>query len=366
MRLFIILHITLATASTISNSSGYFPASWFPRPTVPQFQYWFPKYSELLSNSSNGACNATYSDYQTAYNAPDDSYDSSLLLSTCYRHEDCILQNVSLDIMANFQSATVILGLMPTVLSTIGPSVAEISLVSRHRPILSFLISMGAPAIWPTRVFEYNNPTDLLVGVTSSSTGKLQLQSLSYWLALFTSALQYLLAAGSVANIITTSITLGERSILTWGCTTNFMPLVWTSAVSIVHVIAASSHAVAKEETARSSPKLPCVVQNKRSTLSSRLAAIYRGFRAETTICANHEKLVYARGAKVPSVAVFLNICAGCASFVHLVLGVIIFSSLQFVSIWDILNRTLWRYLLSTVICRTILIVELAGLRNDI
>jgi hypothetical protein len=361
--LLIILHATLATTSTISNSSSYYSVPWFPKPLVPQFRNWYPKYSEMLSDYSTGACNVTYNDYQTSYNAPAGSYDSSLLLIICYQHEDCLLENIAPNIMVNFQSATVILGLMPTLLSTIGPSVAEISLVSAHRPILAFLISMGAPAIWPTRIFEYNNPTDLLIG--SSSTSKLELRPLSFWLALTISALQYLLAAGSVFNIMNTSIILGERSILSWGCTTNFMPLVWTSAACIVHITAAASYIVARKRTIGSSKEASTVSHNNHSTLSGRLSAIYRGLKAESTICANQRKLGYTQEAKVPLAAVFLNVCAGCLGFIYLVLGTLVFSSLQFISVWDIFNEILWRYMVSTVVCRMILIVELAGLRRS-
>lgn len=60
-------------------------------------------------------------------------------------------------------SANVVLGLMPALVTSIGPSVAEISLLSAHYPLLSFLISLGAPAtIWPARIFEYVHPTDAL------------------------------------------------------------------------------------------------------------------------------------------------------------------------------------------------------------
>jgi hypothetical protein len=103
---------------------------------------------------------------------------------------------------------------MPTVLATLGPAVAETSLLSAHRPLLSLLVSMGAPAIWPTRVFEYNDPAKVL-----ERENRLVLSRLNPYLAVVLSTLQYLLATGAVANIFTTSIQLGQNAILTWGCT---------------------------------------------------------------------------------------------------------------------------------------------------
>lgn len=67
-----------------------------------------------------------------------------------------------MEIQLDSQGTTVVLDLLPIFLASIGPSVAEISLLSAHRPLLSFLLSIGAPAVYPTRIFEYNNPTLVL------------------------------------------------------------------------------------------------------------------------------------------------------------------------------------------------------------
>lgn len=61
----------------------------------------------------------------------------------------------------NYQAASVIMGLTPTLLASLGPSVAEASLLSTHRPLLSllsFLISLGAPVVYPMRVFDFTDP----------------------------------------------------------------------------------------------------------------------------------------------------------------------------------------------------------------
>lgn len=52
-------------------------------------------------------------------------------------------------------AATVILGLMPTIISYIGPTVEEISLVPLHRPFFTLLIASGAPAVHPIRSFSF-------------------------------------------------------------------------------------------------------------------------------------------------------------------------------------------------------------------
>lgn len=68
---------------------------------------------------------------------------------------------------------------------------------------------------------------------------------------------------------------------------------------------------------------------------------------------------------ETPRIAVLLAVVAGAMSFVHVTFGIIIFSSLQFVSVWDVLNNILWRYVASSAVCRLLLIMEILGLRTN-
>ncbi len=143
---------------------NYSEAATFLRPITEQFQSWYPAFGESFSAVSTGQCNASLRDYQSSFISPSHSAEARYLLSICYVHEACILSHVPSDQQANLNSAAVILGIMPTLLSSIGPSIAETSLLSAHRPFLSLLISMGAPAIWPTRIFKYKDPIQALEG----------------------------------------------------------------------------------------------------------------------------------------------------------------------------------------------------------
>jgi hypothetical protein len=158
--------------------SAYSESATLIRPITEQFQSWYPAFGVGISDISTGQCNASLRDYQNSFMAPRHSAEAYYLLSICYIHEACILNHITSDWQANLNSAGVILGIMPTLLSTIGPSIAETSLLSAHRPFLSFLISMGAPAIWSTRVFEYNDPIQALGG-----GDKLNLKPVRFWSA---------------------------------------------------------------------------------------------------------------------------------------------------------------------------------------
>jgi hypothetical protein len=158
--LVVVLGLEALHVQAYNSTASYFVIGWFPRPPSAQSSHWFPKYAAAFREYSEGpSCNFMLQDYQSAFYAPPRSTEAHQLLSICYAHEACILSQLTPDVVANFQSATVVLDLMPTLLSTIGPSVADISLLSAYRPVLSFLISMGVPAIWQTRIFELNDPT---------------------------------------------------------------------------------------------------------------------------------------------------------------------------------------------------------------
>ncbi|KAI3390845.1 hypothetical protein diail_8548 [Diaporthe ilicicola] len=355
---FIVLGITALTAEGISSPRQedpyYFTTDWYPRPWSEQFQSWYKKYSGHLRSLSEGPCNRTLHDYQESFNAPVGSSESSKLLSICYQHERCLWDGLTTDQQLNFQSAGIVLGILPTLMSSIGVSISETALLSAHRPVLSLLLSLAAPAIWPTRLFEYNSPADLL----ATGPGKLELRRVGPWKAGLLSLLEYACAIAAVVNTFLLSWDMGNKTILSWGCTTVVGPLLWTSLATVLHAMSALSYNMVVWQLRKSSG-----MQQDRGPTWRRLQSV---MCAEFTPCANQEvpTQVVQRGKdSIPARAVVLHIIAGCASFVHLAFGTIIFSSLLFISVWDVLNRILWRFVLATFVARLILIVEVAGLR---
>jgi hypothetical protein len=347
-------------------NASYHITTFFPRPPSPQYRSFFPKYAPRLVKASTVTCATTFTDYNTAYSAPPSSPEAQQLLSICYQHEQCILDNIPSHILANFNSATVVLGLMPTLLSTIAPSIAEMALLSVYRPGLSFLIALGAPSIWPTRLLEYNDPTRVLNGLENDARGtllKVHILKRFKWATGLLSALQYVLLAGAVFNVLWTSLELGRNTILSWGCTNTFGPLLWTSLAGIVHLVAGFSFAYARRSVYN--PTGGRDKESKRWTVSKGLWKLVSLLENEVTLCAEQTVGQYDDNVRVPRLAVVANVLAGCGGFIHLMFGIIIFSSLQLVSVWDVLNSVLCRYVASAVVCRLILVFEIGGLRRD-
>ena len=122
----------------------------------------YPLYMPILTNLSQNVCNETLALMQGVTYTPDSAPSPPSAADFCYGHENCMLANVPAAYLSNYQAASVIMGLTPTLLASLGPSVAETSLLSAHRPLLSFLISLGAPVVYPMRVFDFTDPFSLL------------------------------------------------------------------------------------------------------------------------------------------------------------------------------------------------------------
>lgn len=361
------------TNITVPPGSRYHPHSLYTRTWALQYSSWYPKYAGTFRNMTQTSCNEPFQEYEAAYNAPADSYDNYLLTMTCYRTEACVYEHLSPDQQLNFQSALVMLGLLPTLLSTIGPSLPEIALLSTHRPVLSFILSLGAPATWPSRVLEYNDPQNAV----RSGDAKLSLAPQRAWVAAGISLLQYLFSFGAAANVLSTAIEMGQKSVLAWSCTATFTPLLWTLWPTFNHLLAIVSYRIVRRASLKrgsngpkrlprrvrrlpkKAPDIPCRLFN--FVRSSRLIA--QGLATEIKICANQDVAHLSASGKIPLAAVVLNVAAGCLAFVHIIFGTAIFSASQFISLTDVMQSILWRLVLSTVICRMVLIVEIAGLR---
>ncbi|KAI4193587.1 MAG: hypothetical protein LQ350_008244 [Teloschistes chrysophthalmus] len=217
----------------------YSSNSLVPRPWFPQFESWYPHNAEKLIDISTGICNLTLPDYRTAFAAPRDSLDATKLLSICYRHEACIVDQLQSNHLLNYQSALVIMGMLSALLSCIGSSEAEISALYDHRPLLSLLLSLGAPTLWTvSSLFEGNTPDRArATRMDSLAPGPLGPRP-----AAAVSACEYLVAAGAVANTLYTAVEVGRNTVLAWGCTTQFTPLFWALSPMIVHAIAAENY----------------------------------------------------------------------------------------------------------------------------
>ena len=74
----------------------------------------------------------------------------------------CVQNTLPSAVTLAMASAQVILGLAPTIISSLSSSVAEISMLSSNRPILSLMLTLGSPSVHTLRFLEFDNPIAIL------------------------------------------------------------------------------------------------------------------------------------------------------------------------------------------------------------
>ena len=204
--------------------------------------------------------------------------------------------------------------------------------------------------------------------------------------------IQYILALSSLTNVLVLVVELGSKSILNWGCTKSWPPILWALIPLYIHGLAAIGYKLSR--TGPSQHRKPSLVRTgklkwkvteaeiplngdehndmtqstpfiRRLSQSTISSIIY-----EMTPSASHQSMarIGEHGDTQPDtkavVAVMLNCFAGFLGFVHLLYGTILFSSLLFIHAIDAISVVVLRFLVTALICRTIVLVEIAGIRS--
>ena len=364
--------------------------------TAPQFKKFYPQWRPWQLQISLGTCNTTLASYDAFYARSGPL--GHLAVDACYDHMSCIIENTAESWKASMAAASVALGLLPTLLAAIGPSISETSLLSSQRPLLAFLVGLGAPATQPSRLFEYEDPIDLL----STGSGRLVIPELTSSAAGLVSGLEYLAAAGAVANVLQASYQLGVSTVSAVSCTIWELPMVWSTLSIIVHLVAAvgfyirvgsirQDHQVSRSNTfgqrtlsPGAMPKRPDKTtdifftpltrqhgppQDRAKTQSPvkntfRQALLHYSMR-EFVPCSNQPTPEFRETAtKISHFAVPVAVMASLVAYTQLVCGTVFLASLLFVSAKDAVISVLLRYVISAVLCRLVLLVELGGMRG--
>jgi hypothetical protein len=327
-----------------------------PVDRVLKYRSWYPYFAAGLGYVSEKTCNASLKAYEgdaasRRQLGPVGSY--------CYEHSDCIMKNVAESIKANMAGATVVLGLIPTILASLGPTVGEMALLSWRRPVLSLLLSMGAPAIYPSRIMQSEDPTKLLLPTTDPLTSIMP-RAGSRVAAGIVAVFEYVVPAAAIANLLLTSYELGTKTILSFDCGNSMMPLVWSLLPVAIHAFAVVgfflSRRMYEENGLQTTPSSPI---SRSRTWTSRF------FRSEVTsyvevkLAKRKKRFVRPR-----MITLYFYNLAAFASILHLIMGTAVFSSLLYIGVVDAI-RLLLRYAASALACRFIVCYELGGLQRS-
>lgn len=309
-----------------------------------QFQHWYPEYKTLFEKKMREDCNEQYENYLAGRRNWTQSERERWegLVNTnkpAFPPANCLLENTSEWMKSHMASAAVLLGLMPQTIASIGPSAEEISslFVIARRPLLGILLAAGAPCLHSYRDIDFGKVVEDLKNKNSHDHIRLpHLSTPGHYIVL---GLEFLVAAGAVANILENSYRLGIQTICVIGPHVWYLPILW-----VVLGVPASLY---------SSHILWSGLKRKDS---------HNCFRAQYTPTAERRSFGIGKFKKTHLSVIESGILSMYIAF-HAIASTLIFSSLIFITVLDALG-VVARYIASVLVCRAILKYELTQLRD--
>ncbi|KAF3933730.1 hypothetical protein ABW19_dt0205245 [Dactylella cylindrospora] len=325
-----------------------------------KFSYWYSGFAPRLTDVSTTVCNLSLHAYQgnsTAREEPGPVKDY------CWTHANCILGTIDEKTKASFAGTSILLGLAPTTLSVLGPSVAEMALLSIHRPLITLLLSLGAPAVFPGRFLQWEDPLKANEPAVGAFIVRPFRRPWSGVIMFF----QYALAGAAVANVFQAAWGIGIRSIVSWACATSYWPIMWVLSSLVIHLCAILSlrTAIARKQDF-GAPRDPDLEATKR--FENGVPMNGGGFpgkwvlKSEFTLSSNSEWQVSdLYDVRLGPFPVGLQYTGAFLSVLYLVFGTMLFSSLQFIGVGQAVELII-RLVASATVCRILVQFEVGGM----
>jgi hypothetical protein len=278
---------------------------------------------------------------------------------------DCLLDATSESTKVNMQSATIVLGLIPTLFAALAPSIAEMAVLSTWAPALAGVVALGVPTVRLSTT-GVDVPGVLLTRAASSSR---VLQHLQTWLAggkrrrLVLGVVLRVMAVAAVANCVETSVRVDLRTASSWRCNQLFMPLIWSELGIVTFGIgmlairlrrpagkaALGTTPAPSTTTVNAAPPAPPTTLPAPKLSLQKKPPLWQRISQQEDCTAS--ELLWTLAVVAASVQAFF--------------GTLVMASLIFISLQDAMYVAL-RYAASCVVCRLVVAVELAGMRIDL
>ncbi|KAF2868120.1 hypothetical protein BDV95DRAFT_670625 [Massariosphaeria phaeospora] len=310
------------------------------------FDHFFPREAATYHRIVRDHCSAQYAAYK---NEP-------ISRQSCQGVLECILDHTSETHKAQLGTTSLILGLTPTILSWTGNGVFEMSLLSSQRPVLSVLLSVGAPVFSPTSLFPQWRPAEILAGRPLAFKTPQAVKRHPFVLAVA----QYVFAVGAIANLTHVAYIMSYMSVtLSSGCQNRYFVFLWIYVAVSAHIC--GWFAVHTRASWARSERHMSVDDGKRPERSF-LATLRRLAAIEISPCFAREPHVLKWKVET-GLGLFLVNLTTVVVLGHVVWGTIILGSTTLVEPVDAV-MLIGRFVASTVVCKAILMFELAGMRE--
>ncbi|KAL2672174.1 hypothetical protein Neosp_012874 [[Neocosmospora] mangrovei] len=344
-------------------------ADQFKASSVDQFQQWYPQYKHVFDNITRANCSVQFRNYKSGIiNSTNINYLAGGDKFTALTQPliDCILDNTSEYLKGSMTSAQVLLGIMPTIITFLGPSHDEMAMLSNvgRRPLLAAGISLAAPSAYFSRAFEYFDPSEILC----HHKYRHEQYRLKKPLAILVSFLEYGVVAAACWNIVVNTRQVNLWSISSLASDADFLPGLWLAFGPCIHFFSCfvfwlrirGWRYIRRGDTseATSDESLP----RQEESVPKRLWGFLK--TKEFVPCATNDYVSRIEGCTESKTFLVTAWLESTCTILHVVFGTLVFSGTLFVGTKDALG-IVGRYIAGVAVCRIILMYELAGLRES-
>ena len=240
------------------------------------------------------------------------------------------------------------------VLSILGSYTSETALLSSKRPLLGFLLSLGAPVITPLRAFEQTDPRDFLLVPASERWQQPRLKPAAEKVLCFS---EYAVALAAIANVSHATFQLAFMSTaVSLSCSLRWEFLFW-------YYLAAGIHAFGQIAFATRA-RWPRSSDQPKASRYSVINALSRWFKDELRPCRQREPHKFQWGRENLA-SILMSAVVGFLTMVHIIYGTSLLSSVVLVGPTDG-TVLIARFAASALVTRGLLLFELYGLRETL
>ncbi|KAL8685179.1 MAG: hypothetical protein Q9224_005926 [Gallowayella concinna] len=299
-----------------------------------RFNQYLPHTSYLIHTQVGDQCNTQFDAYRKGRQSSGDPVTRDL----CRNALNCILDNLDSTTAYNLQAANVLLGLTPTMLSLLGNAPPEIALLAfSGRPVLAFLLNMGAPVIAVAGTFKYQHPLEVLTYGGGKSPFPIFTGAKSVLIAIT----EYILAAAAAVNVALLAYDISSKAVYVPNCGRTWYAFLWMYLCLILHPLA-----------------LFAFWSRVRITRSPE----HRGWVSnETKHCASYTGVSYSLKEDT-YLSLFLDWVLSHGAIIQIIFGTVVLSASTLIDTHDAF-RVVGRFAASAILCRLVLMYELYGLR---
>lgn len=364
--------------------------------SASQFEHWYPQYGDRYSYIMRVNCSDEYDNYKTGnqkqahINWLGGAGEYTVLTQPLI---ECILENTSEFLKGCMTGAQVLLGVMPTIIALLGPSHDEIATLSNvgRRPLLAAGIALASPSAYFSRPFEYSDPTRIL---SYDKKRRKQWRPTKRSTKLLVSFLQYVIVAAACCNVINNTLQVNHWAVSSFASDVDFLPVLWLGLGLLLHIFGGvvfrlrlqgwrikirktsgdnsddpgGDVEMLKNSFQRSANARKPVLGLARVFLSwvqntwPRLKGVL--MVTEFIPCAADGYDVHIDTFRETKSFLVASWFQSTLTVIHVVFGTLVFAGMLFVGIKDALG-IIGRYISGVVVCRVVLMYELAGVRQS-